>query len=575
MSGVSATMIFTLFGGLAMFVYGMHQMGEGLQKVAGDKLKSILQMLTGNPLLGVLVGAVVTAIIQSSSATTVIVVGFVSAGLMTLPQAIGVIMGANIGTTMTAWIVAIKIDNYAWVFVAVGFIMMFLLKNPKIRYIGQIVFAFGVLFVGLNAMSSSMKPLAASQEFADLMLRIKDIPILGLAVGTVITLIVQSSSASIGVLQTLASTSTDSVGTPLISLYQAIPILFGSNIGTTVTAFLASLGTTKKEAKRAAVAHTIFNIVGSILFMFLLIPYTTMVEWVMRTMGFAMIPDIHNLMTPTADFMRSGIAISHTVFNVVNTILWLPFVWLMVRIVKLIVPGEDPVNEKALKFLNYSVIGSPSVAIDLVTKEIARMTNLASVMTHDVHELLQGNISKENVDDMVEKESGLDYLENEIVRYLSTLISHNALTDKESARIAGLMHATNDIERIGDYCMNITNSALDMTTQNMKFSDSAKEELDEAFSLVKQMVVDSTTALRDTNLVLAGKIMSQEDAMDVLEEKLRARHIARLNQGLCDPQATVIFLEILHTMERISDHCKNIAEVVVSDTEYQVHRASF
>ncbi|MFA6736122.1 MAG: Na/Pi cotransporter family protein [Saccharofermentanales bacterium] len=575
MSDIDAKMFITLFGGLALFVYGMQQMGEGLQKVAGNKLKSILQMLTGNPLLGILVGAVVTAIIQSSSATTVIVVGFVSAGLMTLKQSIGVIMGANIGTTMTAWIVAIKIDNYAWLFVAAGFIMMFILKNPKMRYIGQIIFAFGVLFVGLNAMSASMKPLAASQEFADLLLKIKDIPVLGLVVGTALTVIVQSSSASIGVLQTLAGTAKDAAGTPLISLYQAIPILFGSNIGTTITAIFASMGTSKKEAKRAAAAHAIFNIVGSVLFMLILIPYTTLVDWIIRLTGMDLLPDIRHLMTPTAEFMRSGIAVSHTIFNITNTILWLPFIWLMVIIVKKLIPGQDPVNEKELKYVNYSVISNPSVAIDLVTKEIARMTELSSDMTNKVHDLIRGKIAKEDVDDMVEKENGLDYLENEIVRYLSTLISHNTLTDKESARIAGLMHATNDIERIGDYCMNITNSALEMTTQNIDFSDDARSELDEAFSIVKQMVTDATSALRDTDFTLAGKIMSQEDVMDELEERLRIAHLDRLNNGLCNPQSTVIYLEILHTMERISDHCKNIAEVVVMDTEYKVHRSKF
>lgn len=573
MSVIDSKMIFTLLGGLALFIYGMQQMGEGLQKAAGEKMKKILQMLTGNPLLGILVGTVVTMIIQSSSATTVMVVGFVGAGLMTLPQAFGVIMGANIGTTMTAWIVAVQIDEYAWVFVAIGFIMMFAVKSSRIRYIGQIVFAFGLLFVGLNAMGASMKPLAKSQEFADLLIKIKDIPILGLLVGTVSTMIIQSSSASIGVLQTLASTAKDNIGTPLISLYQAVPILLGSNIGTTITAILASLGTKKKEAKQAAAAHAVFNIVGSILFMFFLIQYVSLVDWVIRLTGIKVIPDVGNLMTPTAVYMRQGIAISHTIFNVINVVLWAPFVWLMIKIVKLMVPGEDPINERELVYLNYSVISNPSVAIDLVTKEIARMTDMASVMTKDVHSLLMGDISNENVEDMIAKESALDYLENEIVRYLSTMISHNSLTDKESSQIAGLMHATNDIERIGDYCMNVTNSALDMTAKNIMFSDSAKEELEEAFAISKQMVNDSITALRDTDLVLAGKIIAKEDDMDALDTKLRARHMDRLNSGKCDPQTTVIFLEILHTMERISGHCKNIAEVVITDTEYKVHRS--
>lgn len=572
MSDIDAKMIITLFGGLAMFIFGMQQMGEGLQKVAGNKLKSILQMLTGNPLLGILVGALVTAIIQSSSATTVIVVGFVGAGLMTLKQSVGVIMGANIGTTMTAWIVAIKIDDFAWLFVAIGFVMMFVLKSPKIRYVGQIVFAFGVLFVGLNAMSAAMKPLASSAVFADLMLKIKDIPVFGLLLGTALTVIVQSSSASIGLLQTLASTAKDAAGTPLISLYQAIPILFGSNIGTTITAFFASLGSKRKEAKRAAMAHGIFNIFGSVLFMFILLPYTRLIDWIIGFTGFDLLPDVHGLMTPTADYMRSGVAISHTIFNIANTLIWIPFIWLMVKIVKFLIPGEDPIVARELKFINYSVVGNPSVAIALATKELVRMTDMASIMTSDVHELIKGDITEQNVEEMVEKENSLDYLEDEIVRYLSTLISHNTLTQSESAKIAGLMHATNDIERIGDHCMNLTNSALEIYTQGIGFSENAREELNEAFSIVKQMVIDSTTALRDADLVLAGKIMSNEDVMDELEERLRERHLDRLNRGLCNPQSTIVFLEMIHTMERISDHCKNIAEIVVADSNYTIHR---
>ncbi|MGI6333881.1 MAG: Na/Pi cotransporter family protein, partial [Saccharofermentanales bacterium] len=259
--------IVALLGGLALFIFGMHQMGEGLQKSAGEKMRTVLAMLTGTPLKAIIVGALVTMIVQSSSATTVMVVGFVSAGLMTLPQSIGVIMGANIGTTMTAWIVAANIDEYTYLFVVVGFAMMFFFKKPKIRYIGQIIFAFGLLFVGLNSMGAAMKPLAKSQAFADIMLQIKDVPILGLLLGTVSTLVIQSSSAAIGVLQTLAGIATDSAGTPLISIYQAVPILLGSNIGTTITAILACIGGSR-NAKRAAAAHTLFNVVGSIIFMF-------------------------------------------------------------------------------------------------------------------------------------------------------------------------------------------------------------------------------------------------------------------------------------------------------------------
>lgn len=567
------TTIIALFGGLALFIFGMHQMGEGLQKTAGDKMRTVLAMLTGTPLRAILVGALVTMIIQSSSATTVMVVGFVGAGLMTLPQAIGVIMGANIGTTMTAWIVAAKIDEFAWLFVAIGFIMMFFFKKPKVRYIGQIIFAFGLLFVGLNSMGAAMKPLAKSEAFSNLLLQIKDVPVLGLLVGTVSTMIVQSSSAAIGVLQTLAGTATDSAGTPLISMYQAVPILLGSNIGTTITAILACIGGSR-DSKRAAVAHSLFNIVGSIVFMFVLKPFTWLVNQTVGMIGHSLVADantgILGMLTPVADNMRESIAVSHTLFNVVNTIIWFPLIWLMVKLVKLIVPGADPVIHKRLAYIDYKVVGSPAIAIDLATKELARMTEIAQMMIRDSHALFKGH-SAELETRIFNNEETMDYLENEIVRYLSNIYSSSSVTQADSTRIAGLLHATNDIERIGDYCSNICDNSQDMQKNGVTFSPSAVAELDEAFGLIEQMVLDSTLALRNDDLVLAGKIMSMEEQIDLMEDKLRASHLERLISGQCDPRSTVIFLEIIHTMERIADHCKNIADVVAAGGNYVVH----
>lgn len=564
--------IFALFGGLALFIFGMQQMGEGLQKTAGEKMRSILAMLTGTPLRGVIVGALVTMIIQSSSATTVMVVGFVSAGLMTLNQAIGVIMGANIGTTMTAWIVAAKIDEYAWFFVAAGFIMMFAFKNQKVRSLGQIIFAFGVLFVGLNGMSAAMKPLAKSEAFANLLLQIKDIPVLGLIVGAITTMVVQSSSAAIGVLQTLAATSTDAVGTPLISINQAIPILLGSNIGTTITAILAAISGSR-QAKRAAAAHSVFNIVGSVIFMFLLTPYTWVVTQIMKLLGATLVPiNGGSALTPVADSMRETIAVSHTVFNFANTLLWLPFVWLMVKLVRLIVRGEDPIIQRRLAYIDYKVIHTPSVAIDLANKELVRMTEIATQMTEDSHSLMLAH-TDELVQRIKMNEESLDYLENEIVRYLSHLFRVSSMTDEDSVRIAGLMHATNDIERIGDYCNNICESSLMMRDKGIAFSEDALKELDEAFALVRSIVNESIQALRNRDLVAAGRIMGHEDEIDELEKRLRESHLARLGQGNCDPQSTVIFLELIHTMERISDHCRNLADIVANSQkkDYIIH----
>jgi phosphate:Na+ symporter len=531
-------------------------------------------MLTGTPLKAIIVGALVTMIVQSSSATTVMVVGFVSAGLMTLPQSIGVIMGANIGTTMTAWIVAANIDEYTYLFVVVGFAMMFFFKKPKIRYIGQIIFAFGLLFVGLNSMGAAMKPLAKSQAFADIMLQIKDVPILGLLLGTVSTLVIQSSSAAIGVLQTLAGIATDSAGTPLISIYQAVPILLGSNIGTTITAILACIGGSR-NAKRAAAAHTLFNVVGSIIFMFLLQPFTWLINSLVGTLGHRLVADVNTgivgMMTPVANSMRESIAVSHTLFNVINTIIWLPLVWLMVKLVTLIVPGEDPIVDKRLAFIDYKVIRSPAVAIGLATQELARMTEIAMQMTKDGRELLLKGHNDELETRISGNESTMDYLENEVVRYLSSIFSSSAVTQEYSARIAGLLHVTNDLERIGDYCCNICENSKEMKAQGLQFSTKALEELDGAFRLIGQMVQDSTAALTTENPKLVNNIMEMEERIDLLEDDLRASHLERLSQGLCDPRATVIFLEILHTMERIADHCKNIADVVKSGSGYSVH----
>ncbi len=565
--------IIALFGGLALFIFGMNQMGEGLQKSAGDRMRNILAMLTGTPIRAIMIGALVTLIIQSSSATTIMVVGFVSAGLMTLPQAVGVIMGANIGTTMTAWIVAAKIDEFSWLFVAIGFVMMFFIKKPKVRYLGQIIFAFGVLFVGLSSMGAAMKPLAKTVWFSDLLLSIKDIPVLGLAVGAVSTLIVQSSSAAIGVLQSLAGTAADTTGTPLISLYQGLPILLGSNIGTTVTAVLACIGGSR-DAKRAAAAHALFNIVGSVIFLILLYPYTWLVNTVLQGLGQNLIADANtgfaNMLTPIAGNMKESIAVAHTLFNVVNTAIWLPFVWLMVKLVKLIVPGQDPVTVKRLAYIDYKVVNNPAIAIDLATKELARMTEVAMTMTRDSHSAI-ANYTNELEKRLASNEDTMDYLENEIVRYLSNIFSSDASTGDDSTRIAGLLHAANDIERIGDHCMNISEAVKGMREQDLKFSSSAQDELDEAFTLVERMVEEAVTALRNNDSVMAGRIMSLENEIDRMEDKLRASHLDRLNEGQCDPKSTVLFLEIVHTMERIGDHCQNIAEIVAAGKEYVVH----
>ncbi|NLC69126.1 MAG: Na/Pi cotransporter family protein, partial [Clostridiaceae bacterium] len=335
-------MVFGLLGGLALFIYGMNLMADGLQKTAGERMRRILEVLTGNPIMGVIVGAFVTMLVQSSSATTVMVIGFVSSGLMTLTQAIGVILGANIGTTFTAQLIAFKIGSYAYVIAAIGFIFYFFFKKRMLKYIGQSVFAFGLLFMGLNLMGDVMKPLANSPAFADLMLELGKHPVLGILVGTVITMIIQGSGPTIAVLQNLASQPMPDGVHALISLETAIPILFGSNIGTTITAVLASIGA-RINAKRAALAHSLFNIFGTLVFVWLIPLFAKFIR----------------LISPKGlecEVISRQIANAHTFFNVLNTIIWLPFIWLLAKAVTFLVRGEDDIIEKRVLYLDYKVL---------------------------------------------------------------------------------------------------------------------------------------------------------------------------------------------------------------------------
>ena len=328
MNSETVQMIITLFGGLAMFIYGMNLMSDGLQKSAGEKMKSVLAMLTRNPFFGIMAGALVTAVLQSSSATTVMVIGFVSAGLMKLPQAISIIMGANIGTTITAQLIAFKIGDYAWLFVAVGFIMYFFMKKKElVSYIGQTLFAFGILFVGINIMGDTMKPLAGSQVFVDLMLQVQNIPVLGVALGTLMTVVVQSSSDTIAVLQNLASTAGPDGVSSIIGLQGALPILFGDNIGTTITAVLASIGASV-AAKRTAAAHVIFNLTGTLIFIWFIPYYAEFIQFISPKGA-------------EIDVIARQIANAHLCFNLFNTIVFIPLIGVLVKVVTKLVPGKE------------------------------------------------------------------------------------------------------------------------------------------------------------------------------------------------------------------------------------------
>jgi phosphate:Na+ symporter len=551
-------MIFGVAGGLALFIFGMNLMSEGLKKAAGEKLRKILETLTKNPFIGMLVGAFVTAIIQSSSATTVMLVSFVNARLLGLPQAIGVIMGANIGTTMTAQLIAFNLGEYAYLIAAVGFGLYFFPKRKNLQYLGQILFGFGILFIGLNTMSAMLKPLAHSKVFADMMINFGKFPILGVGVGTIMTVVIQSSSATIGILQTLASQSTliHGIVQPLIPLTSAIPILFGMNIGTTITAILASIGT-NKNAKRAAAAHSLFNILGSIVFLPFIALFTKVV--------LAVSPQVDPTHGITAAAVVSRqIANAHTVFNTLNTLIWLPLAGALAVIVTKLIPGEDRFIEKGVKFLNPRITNNPDAALELSSKELVRMGEFAHEMSEYVEAAYQNNdLSKK--DTIVELEDNLDYLQETIINYMSTVVSQSTLTELEAMRLANLMHVVGDIERIGDHCMNIYELAEFKQSNNINFSSEGKVEVESIFKLSHAMLDQALTALRADDFQAARQVGTMEKEMDALEESLRMSHINRLNQGTCSPNHAVCYIDLLKNLERVADHCYNIAEAVLDN----------
>ena len=544
--------LMTLFGGLALFIYGMNLMSDGLQKTAGEKMERILGILTKNPIMGVLAGALVTAVLQSSSATTVMVLGFVSAGLMGLPQAISVIFGANIGTTITAQLIAFKIGDYAWLFLFFGFVMYFFFKKREnVMDLGQTIMGFGMLFVGINIMGDTMKPLAEAPVFVDMMMQVQDIPVLGVLVGTLMTVVVQSSSATIAVLQNLAATAGPDGVTSIIGLVGAIPILFGDNIGTTITAVMASIGGSV-SAKRTAVAHVIFNLTGTLIFIWFTPWYAEFIQMI-------------SPQGPELEVIARQIANAHMCFNIANTIIWLPFIGILVKLVTKIIPGRDldrlpsePV------FLDMNVLHQPFAAIMLVKKEMARLAEFAYNMIGEAKSAFVGN-DMEAADKVLNGEENVDILQSKIVKYLSSIFSNESLTDYQAKEVAGLMKIATDIEHVGDYCENIAEYAIDKNKKKYEFSDDAYEEINGGFAHITKMVRNSIDALKSGDHKAALDVKAQEGEMNQMEAHLRKQHMIRLNERACSPEFTVIYNDIIHNLEKIGDSCDNMAEAVLSD----------
>lgn len=536
----------SFIGGLGLFLFGMEYMGEGLQKAAGPKMKKLLSILTSNRLLGILVGAGVTALIQSSSATTVMVVGFVNASLMSLKQAVGVIMGANIGTTITAWIVSLgewtsflKPSVLAPLCIAVGIALIMFAKKQGAKHTGIILFGFGTLFLGLDMMSDSAKPLRELEAVKNMFVVLGSNPILGILAGAGVTAIIQSSSASVGILQALALAG-------LVPWNSAIYIILGQNIGTCITAILSSIGA-NINAKRAAAIHFIFNFLGSVIFGILAIVIFTFIA-----------PGLGSQMIDVTQ-----ISIVHTIFNVVNTLLLFPFAGSLVYLAEHLVKGKNEAKPGELQHLDERLFETPSFAVENAVKEVVRMGEIAkNNMEVAMQALFEKN--RDKVQEVFDTEREINELQNGINQYLVKL-SNISLTEKESLRVTNLFHIVSDIERIGDHADNIAELAATMIEDDSKFSDEARKELTRINEMGIQCLETALKAYEVTDDRLAKKAMVLEDHVDKLESNMRTNHIKRLVQKVCEPMAGIAFLDTLNNIERISDHASNIAQVVLEE----------
>lgn len=535
---MSVANILSMAGGLGLFLFGIRTMGDGLENAAGAKLKRMLEVLTGNRFLAVLVGFVVTAIIQSSTATTVMVVGFVNAGMMSLAQAVGVIMGANIGTTVTSLLIALNFSSVAAAAVLVGVILMLASKKTVVKNLGAIFTGFGLLFLGIDMMSDSMAPLRDSAGFMNFIVTVSESPLrplFGIILGIVMTAVLQSSSASVGVLQTLAMQG-------LVPLKFSVFVLFGQNIGTCLTALFSTVGA-KKNSKRAAVIHLLFNLIGTGIFILiaLLTPY---VGWIEK-----LSPD------PMAQ-----IAISHIVFNIVSTVVMFPFAKALVKLSCLLVPGkDDSESEMHCKFIDDRLLNTPPFAVMQVSKEVARMAKLArDNFETSAHALI--NRSDKDLDKVMENEEIINYLNHHITSYLVKL---NALdiTDSDSDYIARVFHAINDIERVGDHAINLAEAAQHNIGEGLKFSDPAREELNQLCGSVVTLLERSMAAFDNQSLSdnEAKELSDLEEHIDDLTLECQDSHIFRLNRKECNTEAGMLYLNTITDFERVGDHAINIA----------------
>ena len=554
--------ILQLVGGLAMFLFGMQVLGDGLTKASGGRMESILEKLTSNPVKGVFLGMLVTAVIQSSSATTVMVVGFVNAGIMKLRQAVGVIMGANIGTTVTSWILSLvglessnffiqmlKPQSFSPILAIIGIFMVMLAKKEKFKNIGNIMVGFAVLMFGMDTMSNTVKPLADVPEFAEFLLMFEN-PFFGVFAGMLLTAIIQSSSASVGILQALCSTGA-------VSYAVAVPIIMGQNIGTCITAILSSIGASK-NARRAALVHLYFNLIGTTCFLF----------------AFYILHAIMDFGFMSAAANEMGIAVVHSCFNVFATLLLLPFSRMLEKLACLTIKDNETQNEtegeRTFAILDERFLEAPGLAVEQCRNAAADMASKAKealLLAQSLFDQYDEKILKQ----VMSTEDLLDRYEDELGSYLVKLSSRN-LSEKDSHMLSILLHCIGDLERIGDHAVNLAHSAKEMYDKNLRFSTGAENELSVFVRAVNEILETAVHSFEEQNEAAARSVEPLEEVIDQLNAELKDRHIIRLRRGECTIEMGFILADVMNNYERISDHCSNIAICAIQEnTDVDAH----
>ena len=560
--------ILSLIGGLALFLYGMNVMGDGLTKVSGGKLEKILEKLTSNPIKAVLLGAGVTAVIQSSSATTVMVVGFVNSGIMKLSQAVGIIMGANVGTTITSWILSLsgiesssffiqmlKPTSFSPILAIIGLLLMMSSKNDKHKDVGSILLGFAVLMFGMNAMSAAVEPLKDVPQFTHLLTMFTN-PILGMLAGLILTAIIQSSSASVGILQALCSTGAVSFGC-------AIPIIMGQNIGTCVTAIISSIGASK-NAKRTALVHLYFNIIGTALFMIVFYSINAFVHF--DFLGDAATP--------------AGIAVVHSIFNIAATLVLLPFAKVLEKLAYMSIKEDHTErkhgvqeSEEELKKLDVRFLEQPGLAISHCMEATAYMAHMSEAALVDALGLMD-QYDEEKAATVETLENRIDHFEDKIGSYVIQITNRNML-ENDSAKMSVILHSINDLERMSDHAVNLKESAQEMKEKGLKMSFEGSSEIMYLRRAVTDLVNLTVQALSNNDKELAREIEPLEEVIDDLSDELKRRHVIRLKEGKCTIEMGFVLTDMTTSLERIADHCSNIGVSILESSEEDMGRHAY